>query len=62
MTNNEQIAHNEYDMLQGNINRMFVCNTKEEFEKMHGWAKHRLEVIYKTLSLERGWWFESEGK
>ena len=62
MTDNRAIAENEFDMLRGNINRMFICDTQKEFEKMYGWAKHRLEVIYKALAEERGWQLDEEVK
>lgn len=42
----KQEAFNEYDMLKGNINRMFVTNNCEEFQKMYEFALKRLERIY----------------
>ena len=37
---------NEYDMLKGNINRMFVTDDKDEFFKMYDYAMIRLKRIY----------------
>lgn len=38
----KQQASNEYDLLKGNINRMFVTNNCEEFEEMCVFAHKRL--------------------
>lgn len=44
MTN--QGAHNEYDMLRGNINRMFLTDDAAELVRMYEFAQKRLEIIY----------------
>lgn len=44
-----QELQNEYDMLKGNINRMFVTKDDEEFESGIKYAKKRLDTIYKGL-------------
>lgn len=36
---------NECDMLQGNINRMMVTDSKEELYEMYYWANARLGTI-----------------
>jgi hypothetical protein len=59
MPDNRVIASNEYDMLKGNINRMFVCDTKEEFNTQYAYAKGRIEIIYKCIGIDKGW-LESE--
>ena len=41
---------NEHDSLNGNINRMFVTDDKDEFEYMYSWAKSRLETLYVELN------------
>lgn len=41
---------NEHDSLNGNINRMFVADDKDEFEYMYSWAKSRLETLYVELN------------
>ena len=40
---------NEHDMLNGNINRMFVTDDYGEFEAMYSFAKSRLETLYAEL-------------
>ena len=40
---------NEYDSLNGNINRMFVTDDYGEFEAMYSFAKSRLETLYAEL-------------
>ena len=40
---------NEHDMLNGNINRMFVTDDYGEFEAMYSFAKSRIEKIYAEL-------------
>ncbi len=40
---NVQEAYIEYDMLKGNINRMFVTDDIKELARMHEFAKNRLE-------------------
>lgn len=42
-----QSASNEYDMLKGCINRMFVTDDKEELPKLYGGAIYHLGQIYK---------------
>lgn len=37
---------NEYDMLRGNINRMFVCDDINELDEMYRFAKIRIERFY----------------
>lgn len=37
---------NEYDMLKGNINRMFVSDDIDEVISMYEFAKKRLERIF----------------
>lgn len=32
------------DMLNGQLNRMAVCKTREEFVEHHEWAKHWLDA------------------
>lgn len=39
-------AKNERNMLDGNINRMFITDDFNEFEKMYEFAKLRIENIY----------------
>lgn len=41
--------YNEYDMLQGNINRMFLTKDKIEFVTMSKFAKKRLEHLINEL-------------
>lgn len=36
----------ETDMLQGNINRMCVCETREELDSMYKYAKSKIDRIY----------------
>lgn len=43
---NEIEVHNESDMLQGEINRMFVTDEMEELVRMYVFAQKRLERIY----------------
>lgn len=50
---NKLVASNEYDRLKEDIDRMFVCYKKEEFEEHYAYAKGRLELIYKCLKRER---------
>lgn len=47
-------AHNEYDMLHGNLNRMFVTHDPDELVKMYTFAVRRLEMIrrYHAARLE----------
>lgn len=42
----KQEIFKEYDLLKGNINRMFVTNNCEEFQRMYEFAQKRLERIY----------------
>ena len=39
-------AHNEYDVLKGNVNRMFLTDEVAELVKMYEFAQKRLEKIY----------------
>lgn len=41
-----QEAFNERDMLDGNINRMFVSDDKKEVQTMYNFARIRLEQIF----------------
>ncbi|MFD1403602.1 hypothetical protein [Robinsoniella peoriensis] len=50
--NEKKRAFNEYEMLKGNINRMFVTDTKEELVSMYFYSKTRLEKIYE-FNLQR---------
>lgn len=36
----------ECDMLNGNINRMCVCDTRKELDDMYKYAKARIDRIY----------------
>ena len=42
-----QEMRNEKDMLEGNINRMFVTDDIEELFNMYVRAKERLDVLFK---------------
>ncbi|MBD5502656.1 MAG: hypothetical protein HDR09_02570 [Lachnospiraceae bacterium] len=42
----EKEAHVEYDLLKGDINRMFVTDDVKELHVEHEYAKKRLEMIY----------------
>ena len=44
---NYQEASNEYDMLKGCINRIFVTDDKEELPSLYGGAIYHLGQIYK---------------
>ena len=44
---NYQEASNEYDMLKGCINRIFVTDDKEELPKLYGGAIYHLGQIYR---------------
>ena len=44
-----QEIRNERDVLDGNINRMFVTDNYGEFEAMYSFAKSRIEKIYAEL-------------
>lgn len=48
----------ETDMLQGNINRMCVCDTREELDSMYKYAKSKIDRIY-VLNQQR---FEDKKK
>lgn len=41
-----QETRNEYDMLKGNVNRMFLTDEVAELVKMYEFAQKRLERIY----------------
>lgn len=43
---NLQETHNEYDMLKGNVNSMFLTDEVAELVKMYEFAQKRLEKIY----------------
>lgn len=43
---NEREAHEEYEMLRGNINRMFLTDDVAELVKMYEFAQKRIERIY----------------
>lgn len=43
---NKQEAHDEYDMLKGNVNRMFLTDDAAELVKMYEVAQKRIERIY----------------
>ena len=43
-------VRNELDMLEGNLNRMFTCETFEELQKMHAWAWKRLGTIERAIN------------
>ncbi len=42
----EKGAHNEYDMLKGNVNRMFLTDDVAELVKMYEFAQIRIKRIY----------------
>lgn len=44
---NYQEASNEYDMLKGCINRIFVTDDKEELPQLYGGAIYHLGQIYR---------------
>lgn len=44
MTDKE--AHIEYDMLKGNINRMFLTDDTTELNDMYKFSKKRIEMIF----------------
>ena len=44
MTDKE--AHIEYDMLKGNINRMFLTDDTAELNDMYKFSKKRIEMIF----------------
>jgi len=41
-----QEARNEYDMLKGCVNRMFVTDDREELPRLHQGALYHLGLIY----------------
>ena len=45
MTRPEKV--NTLDMLQGNINRMCVTDSRDELRSMYAWANIRLNEIYR---------------
>ena len=51
-----QTADNEYDMLKGCMNRMFVTHDPEELMRMYQSAIRRIDIIrkYNTLRLAKG--------
>lgn len=44
--NDYQKAHNDYDMLKGCVNRIFVTDDKEELITLYGCALHYLSLIF----------------
>lgn len=36
-----------FDMLQGNINRMYVTDSRDELRSMYAWSNIRLNEIYR---------------
>ena len=42
----EKEAHIEYDLLTGEMNRMFVTDDAAELEVLHDYAKKRIDRIY----------------
>lgn len=44
---NYQEMHNEKDMLEGNINRMFVTDNIDELCNMYMFAKERLDTLFR---------------
>ena len=42
----EKNAHIEYDMLKGNLNRMFLTDDVAELHVMHEFAKKRIEELF----------------
>lgn len=43
---NDQAAHNEYDMLKGNVNRMFLTDDMDELVRMYEFAIKSLKNLY----------------
>lgn len=43
---NETVVSEEYEMLQGNINRMFLTDDAAELVQMYEFARTRLERIH----------------
>lgn len=41
----------ESNMLNGNINRIFITDDLEELERMYNFAKMRIDTIYKINKL-----------
>jgi len=52
-------ASNEYEMLKGNINRMFITKSKSEFDSRVAYAKRNLDVLISIL--EKKFYNESSG-
>lgn len=44
--------HNEYDMLEGCVNRMFITDDQEELPRMRDSAKLRIDRLFE-LGMER---------
>lgn len=42
----KQEANNDYDLLLGNLNRMFVTNDSVEVENQYNWCMKRLRRLY----------------
>ena len=50
MSSRQEIElHNNYDILKGSINRMFITNDFNEFETEYNNAKQILDIIYNGL-------------
>ena len=55
MSSREKIElHNTYDMLKGSINRMFVTDDNEEFEREYKYSQAMLNMIYYGLKETKG--------
>ena len=50
--NRKQKQDSQIDMLQGNINRMCVTDSRDELRSMYAWANIRLNEIFR-LNEER---------
>ncbi len=48
----ERTMHNEYDMLKGCINRMFITDNQEELPKLRDFAKNYVVHLFE-LGMER---------
>ncbi len=43
---NEKEVHNEYDLLVGEMNRMFLTDDAAELEALHKYARKRVDRIH----------------
>ncbi len=50
-----QKAHNDYDMLKGCINRIFITDDKEELPRLYEGAKYYLDLIYEYGHKRMDW-------